>query len=95
MSGPAEPRLRSLYSPSLGQVGCVLLNAAFGIADRRVNRIFSARDWFVSPVDDMFVIEAPLSEWEQVAAMERTARPGPEHFAAMRMAPANTGGSDV
>ncbi len=73
--------LSGLYSPSRGMVGCVLLAAAFGIRDRRVNNIFDTSDWFVAPVDDMFPMNARMSEWRFVAALPRDRRPGPEHFA--------------
>lgn len=77
--------LQGLYSPSLGQVACVIIGAAFG-CDKRITTIFHAEDWFVSPVDDMMMIRAPMSQWKQIADMPRAERPGPEHFARMREA---------
>lgn len=79
-----DPIIASLYSPSKRQVGCVILNAAVGIADRRVNNIWPAEDWFVAPVDDMFVIQDKLSIWKLLAELPRDQRPGPEHFAAVK-----------
>lgn len=90
-----DPVLRGLYSPSLRQVGCDLLAAAFGIGDRRVNNIFDSRDWFVAPVDDMFLMDAPLSQWRFVADLPRDERPGPDHFADMRAAKAATAENSV
>lgn len=74
-----EP-LKGLYSPKLKQVACVLIHAAFGEADRRVNNIFDAKDWFVAPVDDMIMITAPRWQWEVIAEMAPEDRPGPEKF---------------
>lgn len=74
-----EP-LKGLYSPSLKQVACVLIHAAFGEADRRVNNIFDAQDWFVAPTPDMIMITEPRWQWEKIAEMPRDARPGPERF---------------
>lgn len=69
----ADPIIRALFSPSLGQVGCVLIQAAFR-GDRRACNIFDARDWFTAPAPDMVWIAEPASAWEAVAAMPRADR---------------------
>ncbi len=74
-----DPVLVAVYSPSKRQIGCVIVAAMFG-ADRRVNSIVSAEDWFTSPVDDMTVLSGTRQEWRTFAAMAPEERPGPECF---------------
>ena len=78
----ADPMLEGLYSPSKRMVGCVIIAAAYGIRDRRVNNLFDSRDWFVAPVEDTVRITAPLSQWRYIADLPSDERPGPEHFPA-------------
>lgn len=72
-----DPMIRALYSPRLREVGCVLIQAAFG-GDRRACNAVS--DWFTGVEDVAIMISAPLSQWRQIGAMPKEQRPGPEHF---------------
>ena len=77
----AQERATCLYSPSLRQVGCVLLNAAFQCEGyKKVNYMFGAGDWFTSPVDDMIRLTDTLETWDYIARLPRDQRPGPEHI---------------
>lgn len=80
MDDEADPLIRGIYSPGLRMVACVLIHAAFGFADRRVNRIFDARDWFINPQDDMIVVAGTIEDWKGLEATPRDERPGPEKF---------------
>lgn len=73
-----DPVVGALYSPGKRKIACVLLQAAFGVEDRRACRVF--HDWEVNFQDDFIMISAPLSQWEHIGSLPIERRPGPEHF---------------
>lgn len=70
---------RSLYSPSKKQVGCVLLNVAYGLDRYPVNMLVDGEHWFTFPPDDMVVLSGTVEQWKQFNAAPEKG-PGPEFF---------------
>lgn len=68
-------QIPGLYDPDSGMIACVIIHAAHGIRDRRVNNLFSSRDWFLGVPENMVLMRAPLHEWRRVASMPREERP--------------------
>jgi hypothetical protein len=75
VSAAQDDVLSALYDPATGMVGCVLLHAAHGIRDRRVNTIFSASEWFVQMSATVVPLRMSLADWRKIAALPRAQRP--------------------
>ena len=64
-----ERTFSSLYSPSTGQISCVIMQAIYG-GDRQPCGFFGAGDWNTSmPAEDSRMMSATEKQWREVAAL--------------------------
>ena len=70
----SERSYSSLYSPSTGQISCVIMQAAYGL-DRAPCHFFGSGDWNTGlPNDDSRIFTATESEWRKIGMMSRDER---------------------
>jgi len=68
---------KMLYDTDKKQVGCVLLQAAFGLNHHLVNKFgFHSEGWFTAPTDGMRIYEATQEEWKAIAEMTNKTHAG-------------------
>lgn len=67
-----DEQLTAFYDTSLGQVGCVIIQALGG--DRRVAQMFDTPDWFLTPTPGMKRFTATQAFWQGLANLTREER---------------------
>ena len=57
-------KVKALYNPLTGMIGCVILQAGVGGSSEVAASVFSTEDWEVAPAEGQAVMEATLEQWE-------------------------------
>lgn len=65
--------IRAVYSPTTGQIGCVLLQAGAN-GDPAIAKLFDNADWLLAPSPTLQHMEATFEQWQWLAGLTRDQR---------------------
>lgn len=66
-------KIRAMYSPTTGTIGCVIIQVAMG-GDRTIAQLFDTADWEVAPIPSLAPMDATREEWQWLARLSRQER---------------------
>lgn len=66
-------KIKALYSPTTGMIGCVLIQAGTG-GNTSVAHEFDTEDWLLSPDTSLRMMEATREQWKFIAKLSREER---------------------